>query len=85
LGVAVAFDSFSTTQENALMSSVSMPPLLLAELLVAAAGVTSDEEKARVLMRARDTMWRNVAYWGVSFTRSFGELVEELIEDDARG
>jgi hypothetical protein len=67
--------------ENALMAEIKSQ--LLAELLIEAADVTNDEEKARVLRRARDAMWRSVAYWGVNFARSFGELVDEMIEDDA--
>jgi hypothetical protein len=57
---------------------------MLVELLVAPAGVTSDAEKASVLMRARDAIWRDTAHWGAGFARSFGMLVEEMIERDDR-
>jgi hypothetical protein len=65
------------------MSGASVTTLMLAELLVEVAGVTNDEEKVRVLMRARDALWRATDYWGTNFARSFGMLVEEMIEDDA--
>jgi hypothetical protein len=67
---------------DALMGA-EVTPLMLAELLIEAAGVTNDAEKARVLMRARDALWRATDYWGAGFARVFGAPVEEMIEDDA--
>ena len=55
---------------------------MLVDLLIATTGAKTKEERARVLWRASDTMWRSTDYWGTSFPRAFNDLVQDMKKEE---
>jgi hypothetical protein len=67
------------------MGGIEFTPQMLVDLIISASGAKIPEERARVLWRANDTLWRDVGYLGFGFPRAFNNLVQDMDRDEKWG